>query len=96
MTLCCLPEDRLEHRMALLNTCTGQVQPGAFFIKWVTKKRLLRNSQESDTITSCYERYGDGVSHNMNQYVKLMEFHTNNIPSFHLETHQYWATSDCI
>ena len=55
--------------MALVNTSTGQVQPGAYFIKWVTIKRLLRNSQESDTITSCYERYGDGVLYNIRTHI---------------------------
>ena len=65
MTLCCLPEDRLRHHMELVNTCTGQVQPGAFFIKWVIKKRVLRSTQESDTIASCFERYGDAVSYNV-------------------------------
>ena len=65
----CLPEDRLGHHKALVNTSTGQVQPGACFIKWVTMKRLLRNSQESDTITSCYERYGDGVLYNIRTHI---------------------------
>ena len=60
----CLPEDRLGHHLALLNTSTGQVQPGAFFIKWAAKKHVLRNTRESDMITSCYERYGDGVLYN--------------------------------
>lgn len=65
----CLPEDKHGHHLALLNTSTGQVQPGAFFIKWDTKKRSLRNSQESDRITSCYERYGDGVLYNRHTHI---------------------------
>ena len=52
-----------------MNTSTGQVQPGAFIIKWDTKKRSLRNSQESDRITSCYERYGDGVLYNIHTHI---------------------------
>ena len=51
--------------MYFSSTSTGQVQPGAFFIKWVTKKRVLRSTQESDTIASCFERYGDAVSYNV-------------------------------
>lgn len=52
-----------EH-LYLLNTSKGNAQPGAFFVKWAVKERLLRSNSGTKFVEISKERYADGVAYN--------------------------------